>query len=78
MFEAGFVASIGSIYRLTAIDEAARVDGGGNGSGVKPCTTIEDIVITAPKRTPTSADEDGGTLDCDRMMCCFFITRFYS
>lgn len=64
MFEAGFVASIGSMYKLTATDEAVSVDGGDNGSGVKPCTTtIEDIVITAPKRTPTSADEEGGTFD---------------
>ena len=65
MFEAGFVASIGSMYKLTATDEATWVDGGGDGSGVKPCTTtsIEDIVITAPKRTPTSADEEGATFD---------------
>ena len=63
MLDAGFVASIGSMYKPTATDDATRVDGGGDGSGVKPCTTIEDIVITAPKRTPTNADDVGGNLD---------------
>jgi len=57
------VESAGSMYKLTAMDDASWGDRGGVSSGVKPCTaSIDDTDIT-PTRTQKSADEKNGTFD---------------
>jgi len=57
------------------MDDVTWDDGGGDGSGVKPCT-IDDAVIT-PTRTPTSADEEDGTFALERIMCRFLRNQKY-